>query len=79
MVISRKDLKFNVPPAEKGGAKVKLSLLVSLPTYQLASVAQSQAEYTLPHILKTEEKLRILGNVIETGIIAVGFREEEKV
>lgn len=52
------------------------SYLVSPPPYQLARVAQSQAQYTLPRILKTEEKLRILGNVIGTGIIAVGFREK---
>lgn len=42
--------RFHVPPTEKGTAKVKLSLLASLPTYQLASVAQSQAQYTLPRI-----------------------------
>lgn len=76
MVISRKDLKFNISPREKAGQQRSLSLLVSLPAYQLASVAQSQAQYMLPRILKTEEKLRILGNVIETGIIAVGFGEE---
>lgn len=79
MVIARKDLKFTVLPTEKRAAKVKFSLLVSLPTYQLAGVAQSQAQYTLPCILRTEEKLKILGNVIETGITAVGFREEYKV
>lgn len=78
-VIARKDLKFTVLPKEKHAAKVKFSLLVSLPTYQLAGVAQSQAQYTLPCILRTEEKLKILANMIETGITAVGFREEYKV
>lgn len=73
MVIARKDLKFIVPPTEKHTAKVKFSLLVSLPTYQLAGVAQSQAQYTLPCILRTEEKLKILANMIEQELLQEGL------
>lgn len=63
---------MNVPPTAKGAADVFLSSC-ELPTYQLDSVAQSQAQYRLSHILKTQEKLRVLGNMPETGIIAVRF------
>lgn len=67
MVIKKNNLILNVPPTAKGVAVVVLSC--ELPTYQLASVAQSQAA---SHF-KTQEKLRVLGNVPETGIVAVRF------
>lgn len=61
---------MNVPPTGKGAADVVLSSC-ELPTYQLTSAGQSQVQYRPSHILKTEEELRVLGNVPETGIIAV--------
>lgn len=66
---------MNVPPTAKGAADVVLSSC-ELPTYQLTSVAQSLAQYRLSHILKTEVKLRVLGNVPKPGIIAVRVKIE---
>lgn len=70
MVILKNHLILNVPSTAKGAADVVLSSC-ELPTYQFTSVAQSQAHYRMSHILKTAEKLRVLGNVSETGTIAV--------
>ena len=70
MVIFKNHLILNVHPTAKDAADVVLSSC-ALSMYQLTSVAQSQAQYRLSHILKTEAKLRVLGNVPETEIIAV--------